>query len=255
MNKILEKQQVENNSCNINNNLQYTQNSQPNTYNDQYYAQNFNGQNYCGNVAQDVNFGNQNIGYVNGQQGVQNGYYAPQNNVYFDQNNSQFAVQNGNFSANYDRQNSGYATQNFSQPQAQNIPQNYQFGYTQNDQQQLYTQQNYRVANSQGYGVEYKAQVGKKPKTNIRAKLLIVTYFLIVTVIATLLLVNVFGINNAAAAGELPAQAPIEVSNVAYDANGNTLQLEELQPIINYEYETQTNWFDKMCDNITKLFG
>lgn len=223
-----------------------------------------------------------------GYNNMANDFYAQNFPNTLNQNGQNYPQQEMGFS-NYDynqgmMQNINYAAQNqmvqpVAQPSYQNVPNNqqpyydnnYQYGYNQNvyaqnnqqNYQQAYPMSNQQAQNisyptfnsNQGYGVEYKAQVGKKQRVNIKAKLLIAVYFLILTVVATLLLVNFFGSNNAQAIEAGQEQTQVEVTSSAYDLDGNKMELKEIPPIINYEYEEQTNWFDKLCDNISNLFG
>lgn len=259
MNKVLEREQQQVNQNSMPN---YNVGANPyavNSFAPQFVSPNYASEQYLNmqgsqnaNAMQDVQYMQNANGYAVGQNAfVQNG----QNNAFMQ--NGMFAPTVADYGQmnQYAGQNAGFAAYEQAIPQAQN----YNYGYTQNGQQQLYTQQQnsasmnaYAPSNS-GYGVEHKATVGKKEKINIRAKLMIGVYFLIVAVVVTLLLINVFSATSAIAA-ETPTEQ-VSITTEAFDTNGKAMQLSELPPAINYEYESQTNWFDKMCDGITKIFG
>lgn len=100
------------------------------------------------------------------------------------------------------------------------------------------------------------AAPAKKHRINTKGKMLIAVYFFIVLVIATLLLVN----SATANAQKVMAQDNVPEYNaqaVSYvqDAQGNVQEMDELAPTFDYEYSTQTNWFDRMCDKISDIFG
>lgn len=96
----------------------------------------------------------------------------------------------------------------------------------------------------------------KKTKLNTKSKMLIAVYFFIVLVIATMLLVNGATANAQRVSAE-DNEAKYNPDAVTYtvDVDGNAVEMEQLAPVVDYSYETETNWFDRMCDKLTDLFG
>lgn len=146
----------------------------------------------------------------------------------------------------------------------QNYNQNYQGG-----QYFDYPQESYYTNNSNGYvrsnPTRYQEttyaptneQPKKKSKINVKAKILIGVYFFIVAVIATLLIINM------ATAGTTKVSASVD-ENITYnaeavewavDSQGNVVAMPPMENVTNFNIETKSNWFDNMCDRISKIFG
>lgn len=94
----------------------------------------------------------------------------------------------------------------------------------------------------------------KRQKLSARTKMCFAVYFFIVLVSMTLLLINIAGANTQALA-EQPQQPQLDTSAVNYVVNqdGSVTQIEDNAPVIVFEEERQTNWFDNMCDEFSKL--
>lgn len=106
---------------------------------------------------------------------------------------------------------------------------------------------------------EYEKTVPQKSKAkNKTTKALIAVYFLVVAIAAALIIVNVI-----AAAGATTATAAT-VADTAYsaesvyytvDENGEVSEMAKTAQVVDYSYDTSTNWFDKLCDKIGSFLG
>lgn len=91
---------------------------------------------------------------------------------------------------------------------------------------------------------ESSARAGKaKAHLNTKGKFLVALYAVLFVVIATLVILNV---NDVTAA---KAQAPTDTGSV-YTQTAYTNEIEPLKS--NYSYATSTNWFDSLCDKLSK---
>lgn len=99
------------------------------------------------------------------------------------------------------------------------------------------------------------AQVKSGTKTNSKAKMLIAVYFIIVAVIASLIIANVvaFGNGNVNAEPNEVQNYNQEALNMAVLEDGSIVQLQEGTYLESYDYNVQTNWFDKLCDWIADI--
>ena len=97
-----------------------------------------------------------------------------------------------------------------------------------------------------------KKSVGK----NKRTKALIAAYFFIVAVCATLILINVFtAAGTATATAATVSDSVYSADSVYYtvDENGNVTEMTKAAKVVDYKYDTSTNWFDSMCDKIGNI--
>lgn len=92
----------------------------------------------------------------------------------------------------------------------------------------------------------------KKLHLNTKAKILIALYFVIIAVVATLILVNVIMGSNAAADAQTDTSAYTSEANVYYRASDGSAMAVGSEQTAAYEYDTQTNWFDELCDWVGK---
>lgn len=84
-------------------------------------------------------------------------------------------------------------------------------------------------------------------KMSVQGKVILAIYLVLAIVVISLIIVNSEVINGESEAVSTPT-AIVEVSA----ANTETdVALADSQ----YEYENQTNWFDKLCDGLNSLFG
>ena len=105
----------------------------------------------------------------------------------------------------------------------------------------------------------YERVLPQKSKAkNKRTKTLIAVYFMIVAICAALIIVNV-----VAAAGTTQATAATVADSIyssdsvyyTVDENGNVTEMAKTEQIVSYDYDTSTNWFDRLCDNIGNILG
>lgn len=213
---------------NMNNgNFASQQNMYDNAYNPNinysFTSQNYVGENSC------MNQGNVY------QQPINQGYMPP-NNGY--PQGDQINMQNNNGYMNYS-----------SQP---NVVNNNQANID------MYNMGNYDNFN---YNNQYNQNVGKpakKEKLNTKAKLLIAVYFFIIAVVATLLFINLAIAQNtqtSASANDPVKPYNTEAVSNATGEDGQIVDMGSLPPIVNYEYEVEQSWFEKMCDKIGKIVG
>ena len=106
---------------------------------------------------------------------------------------------------------------------------------------------------------EYEKTIPHKSKAkNKTTKALIAVYFLIVAICAALIIVNVVAAASAATATAATVESAEYSSEAVYytvDESGNVTQMEKTAQIVDYKYDTSTNWFDRMCDKIGSLLG
>ena len=122
------------------------------------------------------------------------------------------------------------------------------------------------------YGYAYAPQVGqvapqdngyekvlpqKGKAKNKRTKALIAVYFMIVAICAALIIVNVVAASGATATAATVADSVYTSDAVYYtvDENGNVTEMAKTEHIVDYNYDTSTNWFDRMCDKIGNILG
>lgn len=105
--------------------------------------------------------------------------------------------------------------------------------------------------------VSYNAGVQSKPKVkNKMAITLIAVYFLIIAVCAALILVNVFAGASSATVNAVSSAAVQESGSVyTLSSEGNLVEMQKTAKVIDYKYDTSTNWFDKLCDKIGNKLG
>ena len=105
----------------------------------------------------------------------------------------------------------------------------------------------------------YEKTIPQKSKAkNKTTKALIAVYFLIVAICAALIIVNVVAAASAATATAATVETGAYNAESVYytvDESGNVTQMEKTAQVVDYKYDTSTNWFDKMCDKIGKLLG
>lgn len=200
-------------------------------------------------------------------QGNVNYNYAPTENFQVEnevrQTANQFANANTSYvqqpTYNYQQEQNGYRMQ-------QNMPQNnyYQDNYQQVAIQNTYAQQNY--VQPRGYFVPetkqdiYERVVPEKraKSTNAMAKLMIAVYFFIISVCAALILVNVVSNNSSANAvnnDQIEYSYNQDALYYAQSEDGSLVEMKLSDNIVDYSYDTSTNWFDKFCDSVGKIFG
>ena len=109
---------------------------------------------------------------------------------------------------------------------------------------------------SQDY--EYEKTVPKKSKAkNKTTKALIAVYFLIVAIAAALIIINVFAAAGAATVTAATVENTAANDTVYYtvDAAGNVTEMAASEQVVDYVYDTSTNWFDRLCDKIGNILG
>ena len=203
-----------------------------------------------------------------GQSGYTQRYYdnATDNGYY--RNDNQNRCQNNNYgqpygsydaySRNYNQNyNAGYRYQDgyASQPYAGYAqPQEYS-GYYYRDNGEGYVRQNPTM--NQSVENAGKSNSKKKSKLNAKAKMLICVYFFIVAVIATLLIINMAtaGTGAVSASVEEGVTYNEEAMGYAVDVYGNVIELQPMENVAEYDYDTNTGGFDNLCDSIAKIFG
>lgn len=147
----------------------------------------------------------------------------------------------------YDYQQNAY---NNVSAQAQTRPTQYY------QQQPVYRNMFVPQQNQEETITSYRAPAKAKGKKNKMVYACIAVYFMIIAVCAALILVNVFAGNTSVVASS-SAAAIAEEANVAYAVNqtGATVNIAKTEKVIDYSYDTTTNWFDKLCDKIGSKLG
>ena len=106
---------------------------------------------------------------------------------------------------------------------------------------------------------EYEKTVPQKGKIkNKTTKMLIAVYFLIVAIAAALIIVNVVAAAGATTVTAATVEEPAYSVNSVYytvDSNGNVSEMSKTAQVIDYSYDTSTNWFDRLCDKIGNILG
>ena len=171
----------------------------------------------------------------------------------FVQNNNDNFVNSEYNNANMNNYNNGYNyNQQYYQPQQnlQNVNANYNY-------QNEIVNNDYQDPTEMVNPTVYKAGTVKKEKLNTKAKLLIAVYFFIIAVVATLLFINVANAENTptSASGEQTATYNESVVGKAVDSEGNIVDIGTMEPVVNYEYEVEQSWFDKMCEKVSNILG
>lgn len=94
-----------------------------------------------------------------------------------------------------------------------------------------------------------------KMNWSLKSKILVGVYFSLVALIVAMLLIN--ALPSASAQGTAAAPAAQEtISEQGYTRTSNEAQKQSgVQQNAGYTYDTETNWFDKMCDNIGNVFN
>ncbi len=166
--------------------------------------------------------------------------------------------------------NATYAEPTFNagyQAPTYNYANTYQPTYTTGYQaQNYYAQAQNNVASYQYssmdqavYAPEYEKIAPQKSRSkNKMTKLLIAVYFFIIAVCATLIIVNVVAATGATEVSAATAATAAYSADTVYytvDQNGNSEVLEKTAKVVDYEYDTTTNWFDGLCDKVGEIFG
>lgn len=105
-----------------------------------------------------------------------------------------------------------------------------------------------------------KPAVKKHSKIKInmstKSKIMVGVYFALVTLIVVMLLVNALPSASAqGAASAAPTQAEV-IDQKGFDQSYAAAASESgLEQTSGYTYDTETNWFDKMCDSIGNMFN
>ena len=106
---------------------------------------------------------------------------------------------------------------------------------------------------------EYEKTVPQKSKIkNKTTKALIAVYFVIVAIAAALILVNVIAAAGATTATAASVDAVVSAEDVVFytmDEAGNVVEMTPSEQVVNYVYDTSTNWFDRLCDKIGNILG
>ena len=106
---------------------------------------------------------------------------------------------------------------------------------------------------------EYERVLPQKSKAkNKRTKALIAVYFMIVAVCAALIIVNVVAAAGATQATAATVADSVYTSDSVYytvDEGGNVTEMAKTEQIVDYKYDTTTNWFDRLCDKIGNILG
>lgn len=211
-----------------------------------------------------------NFAYYNsayGQSGYTQSYYDNANDNGYYQNNYQNDYQNRNYDQAYNSYNTyardynqnyeaGYRYQDsYAQASADYArPQEFS-GYYYRDNSEGYVRQN--PAMNQNVNNSNKTNAKKKSKLNTKAKMLICVYFFIVAVIATLLIINMATAGTGAVSASVEDSVTYneEAMGYAVDADGNVIELQPMDNVIQYDYDTTTGGFDNLCDSIAKVLG
>ncbi len=106
---------------------------------------------------------------------------------------------------------------------------------------------------------EYEKTVPQKSKAkNKTTKALIAVYFLIVAIAAALIIVNVIAAAGATTVTAETAAEGIYGSDAVYytvDESGTVTEMAKTEQVVDYKYDTSTNWFDSLCDKLGKFLG
>lgn len=100
-----------------------------------------------------------------------------------------------------------------------------------------------------------KKRSKQKFNWSVKSKILVGVYFSLVALIVVMLFVN--ALPSASAQGGATEPAPQEfINEKGFDqTTKQTQQQSGIEQNAGYTYDTQTNWFDKMCDNISNMFN
>ncbi|MDE6550169.1 MAG: hypothetical protein K2M44_01540 [Clostridia bacterium] len=179
------------------------------------------------------------------------------NNAY---NRNSYAYPNANYAA---REYAAmpqqyYAPAPVQHPQAgMSAPQpaymaSYDRRYAQSERQDM-NAADYDAAEAYGLG-DSLGKEKKKRSLNFKAKMLIVLYFAIIAIVATLIFVNIgLGAGSASAEGavsEYTQTAPAYMET----PDGQLIAL-DCASAASYDYDSNTNWFDNFCDWVDKQVG
>ena len=195
--------------------------------------------------------------------------------TYYDQNSARDFQQGSTQAYEQSMNNQNWNGYDYNQQPTQYDYRQNDYSYNQSydpnyqDQQYYnYPQQNYYVSNSNGYvrsnptrfqepTTQPTREAKKKSKLNVKAKLLIGVYFFIVAVVAVLLLVNMAtaGTGKVSASVDDNISYNAEAVEYAVDSQGNVVAMPPMENVTNYTIQTNANWFDTMCDKISKIFG
>ncbi|MGN0796979.1 MAG: hypothetical protein ACI4M5_02105 [Christensenellales bacterium] len=234
MNKLMEREKYEQST--------YENDVNNFAYYDSAYGQSGYTQSYYNNAA--------NNGYYQNdyQNDYQNSYYNQAYNAYntYSRDNNQY---NQSYNAGYRYQDScTQASVDYARPQEYS-------GYYYRDNSEGYVRQN--PAMNQNVNNSNKTNAKKKSKLNIKAKMLICVYFFIVAVIATLLIINMATAGTGAVSASVEDSVTYneEAMGYAVDADGNVIELQPMEDVVQYDYDTSTGGFDNLCDSIAKVLG
>ena len=81
---------------------------------------------------------------------------------------------------------------------------------------------------------------------------------MIVAVCAALIIVNVVAAAGATQATAATVADSVYTSDSVYytvDEGGNVTEMAKTEQIVDYKYDTTTNWFDRLCDKIGNILG
>ena len=106
---------------------------------------------------------------------------------------------------------------------------------------------------------EYEKTIPQKSKAkNKTTKALIAVYFLIVAIAAALIIVNVVAAASAATVTAATVETAAASEDAVYytvDENGAISEMAKSEQVVDYVYDTSTNWFDRLCDKIGNILG
>ena len=106
---------------------------------------------------------------------------------------------------------------------------------------------------------EYERTIPQKSKTkNKTTKVLIAVYFLVVAIAAALIIVNAIVASGAKTATAATVESEAYANDAIYytvDENGTVSEMAKTEQVIDYTYDTSTNWFDRLCDKLGSFLG
>ena len=106
---------------------------------------------------------------------------------------------------------------------------------------------------------EYEKTLPRKSKAkNKTTKALIAVYFLIVAIAAALIIINVVAAASAATATAATVESAEYTNDAVYytvNESGVVTEMTKSEQVVDYSYDTSTNWFDRMCDKIGNILG
>ena len=119
---------------------------------------------------------------------------------------------------------------------------------------------NQRIENQNIKEIQEYEKVAPATKGKIKNKMtkaLIAVYFMIIAICAALILINLIAgaTGSEAVASSVSGEVISSEINYIVNEDGSVDSLTTTPKVIEYEYDTSTNWFDRLCDAIGKSLG